>query len=61
MSLLQQNKKGRESGTSKNDEDFKMNAHHAPLRQSVEEIRLGKEQEEGGTIKSRHVVQGNKV
>jgi hypothetical protein len=29
-------------------EDYKMNTHHSPLRQSVEETRLGKEQEEGG-------------
>jgi len=28
---------------SESSEDIKMNAHHVPLRQSVEEIRLGKE------------------
>ena len=28
---------------SEADEAFKMNAHHVPLRQSVEEIRRGKE------------------
>ena len=33
---------------SEADEIFKMNAHHVPLRQCVEEIRLGKEKEEGG-------------
>jgi len=29
--------------TVKPDEAFKMNAHHVPLKQSVEEITLGKE------------------
>ena len=58
MTLLHQNKKRRESGEkkchprtmlhSKAGEAYKMSAHHVPLRQSVEEIRLGKEQEEGG-------------
>jgi hypothetical protein len=28
---------------SEADEAFKINAHHVPLRQSVEDIRLGKE------------------
>jgi hypothetical protein len=28
---------------SEADEAFKMNTHHVPLRQSVEEIRIGKE------------------
>jgi hypothetical protein len=28
---------------SEGDKPFKMNAHHVQLRQSVEEIRLGKE------------------
>jgi hypothetical protein len=28
---------------SEADEAYKMNTHHVPLRQSVEEIRLGKE------------------
>ncbi len=31
---------------SETGEAYKMKAHHVPLRQSVEEIRLGKEQEE---------------
>ena len=30
-----------------------MNAHHVPLRQSVEEMRLGKEEEEGGARRVR--------
>ena len=41
---------------SKAGEAYKMNAHHVPLRQSVEEIRLGKEQEEGGARLNLHTL-----
>ena len=37
---------------SETDKDFKMNSHHVPLRQSVEEITLGKEQEDEGLDES---------
>jgi hypothetical protein len=33
---------------SETGEAYKMNTHHSPLRQIVEETRLGKENEEGG-------------
>ena len=33
-------------------EEYKMNTHHVPPRQGVEEIRLGKEFEPGGHDKS---------
>jgi hypothetical protein len=44
MILLQQNKKKNITKLhSEPDKAFKMNEHQVPLRQSVEEIRLGKE------------------
>ena len=35
---------------SETGEAYKMNSHHVPLRQSVEETRIGKEEKKGDTF-----------
>jgi hypothetical protein len=43
---------------SETGEEYKMNAHHAPPRQGVEEIRLGRSKNRGVTTRMKEVRKG---